>query len=671
MKTICLNMIVKNESHIIIKTLENLCNYFNFSYWVICDTGSTDNTKELISDFFKNKQIDGELVEHDWVDFGYNRTKALECAYNKTDMLFIFDADDEIIGNLVLPDVYDCDKYTFQFGKDVAYIRPLLINNRKKWCFKGVLHEYLENIDKVYGKINIEGKYYVVSGRTGFRNKNPNKYIDDANILKTAHFDEYEKDYALAGRYAFYCAQSYKDAGSAYIDNAIEWYKKCLNLNIWLQEKYVSCLTIGDLYMTQKDVHNALKYWYKTIEYDGERIEGIVNAVTHLRTDDKHLLVNALYHKFKNYNTKLVGKLFLFKSVYDQLEYNNAISAYYVNDKISGYECCKKIINNNKIQYNLLKSTVSNLKHYIDFLNNDTSENILQLFYAFDEVIHMISLKNETIDDNMNTIWNTLFEKTRPSLTKFHYYSFENKTNPVIFISFTTCKRLDLFKQTVNSLLNHWLDFNKIDYWFCVDDNSSDEDRIEMQIKYPWINYYMKSYEEKNHRQSMNIIWNKLNELKPTYWIHMEDDFLFYNKKNYIEEAINGLNELNVLNVKQILFNRNYGETVKSYNILGHLNLDNKFVVHNHHTNGANYINIHCWPHYSFRPALMDVKTILELGNFNSENTFFEKDYGHKWTNAGYKSAFFNSINNQHIGRLTSDPKNIKNSYDLNNEKQF
>ena len=52
--TICLNMIVKNESHIIKNTLEKLCNKIKFSYWVICDTGSTDNTREIITDFFVN-----------------------------------------------------------------------------------------------------------------------------------------------------------------------------------------------------------------------------------------------------------------------------------------------------------------------------------------------------------------------------------------------------------------------------------------------------------------------------------------------------------------------------------------------------------------------------------------------------------------------------------------
>ena len=52
-KTICLNMIVKNEAHCIQDTLVNLCEQIKFSYWVISDTGSTDNTKDLITQFFK------------------------------------------------------------------------------------------------------------------------------------------------------------------------------------------------------------------------------------------------------------------------------------------------------------------------------------------------------------------------------------------------------------------------------------------------------------------------------------------------------------------------------------------------------------------------------------------------------------------------------------------
>jgi glycosyltransferase involved in cell wall biosynthesis len=72
--TICLTMIVKDEAHIIQNTLQHLLKFIHFSYWVICDTGSTDNTKEIITDFFNLHSIPGELIDTPWKDFGYNRT---------------------------------------------------------------------------------------------------------------------------------------------------------------------------------------------------------------------------------------------------------------------------------------------------------------------------------------------------------------------------------------------------------------------------------------------------------------------------------------------------------------------------------------------------------------------------------------------------------------------
>ena len=54
--TICLNMIVKDEADIIINTLSNIVEKIKIDYWVICDTGSTDNTIELIKNFFEEKK---------------------------------------------------------------------------------------------------------------------------------------------------------------------------------------------------------------------------------------------------------------------------------------------------------------------------------------------------------------------------------------------------------------------------------------------------------------------------------------------------------------------------------------------------------------------------------------------------------------------------------------
>ena len=191
--------------------------------------------------------------------------------------------------------------------------------------------------------------------------------MNDANILKKAYYDVFVSDYVLACRYAFYCAQSFRDANN--IDESIGWYKKCLELHNWNQEKYYSCIMIGDLYMKQNDINNSLKYWYKSYEYDPERIEGIINAIMYLYNDKQHLLVNALYHKFKNYTINLKDKLFVSYSCYcDKLEFYNAISCYYINDKENGYECCKKIFLNSKLSYDLLKILISYFKYYIDFL---------------------------------------------------------------------------------------------------------------------------------------------------------------------------------------------------------------------------------------------------------------------------------------------------------------
>ena len=149
---LCLNMIVKNEGHIIKDTLTKLLNKVPLiDYWVISDTGSTDETKKIISDFFKERNIKGELFDDEWKDFGHNRTKALEHAFGKSRFLMVFDADDEICGDFVLPDL-KIDSYHFQFGdvNGISYTRTQIINNKKKWKYVGVLHEIITCCETVW-----------------------------------------------------------------------------------------------------------------------------------------------------------------------------------------------------------------------------------------------------------------------------------------------------------------------------------------------------------------------------------------------------------------------------------------------------------------------------------------------------------------------------------------
>jgi glycosyltransferase involved in cell wall biosynthesis len=119
-KTICLTMIVKNESHIIVDTLKHLAKYIKFDYWVISDTGSTDTTIQDITTYFKEVGIPGEIDETPWRDFAFNRTRAFEVAFKKTEYAFVWDADDEIYGDFVMPVNPTADAYRFVFGKFFA-----------------------------------------------------------------------------------------------------------------------------------------------------------------------------------------------------------------------------------------------------------------------------------------------------------------------------------------------------------------------------------------------------------------------------------------------------------------------------------------------------------------------------------------------------------------------
>src|ERR1700733_8577172 len=152
--SICLNMIVKDETPVIQRCLESVKPLID--YWVIVDTGSTDGTQEVIREFMKD--IPGELHEDVWVDFEYNRNQALALAKNKGDYLFFIDADEK----LLLPSPFvklHLDKDGYYITTEYAgtqYKRLQLIKGDLNWKWEGKIHEVLvssqaKNIDTLVG----------------------------------------------------------------------------------------------------------------------------------------------------------------------------------------------------------------------------------------------------------------------------------------------------------------------------------------------------------------------------------------------------------------------------------------------------------------------------------------------------------------------------------------
>ena len=253
---------------------------------------------------------------------------------------------------------------------------------------------------------------------------------------------------------------------------------------------------------------------------------------------------------------------------------------------------------------------------------------------------------------------------------------------PLVTFTITSCKRFDLFEKTMNSFLNCCKDIDKIDTWFCVDDNSSEDDRNKMKELYPFFNFYWKTPTEKGHPRSMNIIRDFV---KSEFIFHMEDDWKFFNKRNYISDCMSVLSENN--SYGQCLINKNYAETHEDISLVGGefkvAKNGTRYFIHEYTSTKeeqdefnkkyGNQKNCSYWSHFSFRPSLLRRKILTILGPYNESAHHFEMDYSKKYASTGLKSTFLDGIHCLHIGRLTSERENklIPNAYTLNEQPQF
>lgn len=372
--TLCLNMIVKNEAHIIEDTLENLCTYFDFDYWVIADTGSDDNTEEMIKNFFTKRNIPGELLKHKWRDFGFNRTLSLEAAYNKSDYILFWDADDKMKGEFPLKQLEPKKMYYLKKSHGISNYVPLLVSNRVKWQYKGVLHEYLDNIEPIslQDKYWVLGNYEIKHDANGSSYNDPDKYIKHGRLLEKAYNEE-ENEF-LKNRYAFYCAQSYKDCNE--IDKAIKWYViVSKQKNSWVQEKYYSHLMLGKLFFIKGKAFflDAILHLEKGIKIDDSRPECISylmeyyyinHAYGHVMSWYYYFMSNKMNNKIKNSNP--CDKLFLDSSRYYYIYYYASICAYYVGSMDIGVQAIKFLMKHKDDLPEFMRETVySNRFFYI------------------------------------------------------------------------------------------------------------------------------------------------------------------------------------------------------------------------------------------------------------------------------------------------------------------
>lgn len=269
---LCLNVMVGNESHIIERML-NSC-YKHIDYWIIQCNG-TDNTQEIIENFFKEKDIPGYCYTTEWHFPGWNSDHLVQECYKANhgcDWLFRIDADEQ----LQVDDDFDwsvLDDTSIQSWNVSAktdgavWYRTRLWNANLPWRFKhdkrheciilpgcGPTEEEFQRLNLDYGF-----RHYIINdGKTWV---NPTKFLTDALELENQHVTG---GTLLSDLYHFfYIAKSYHDCyGSNGFPLGYEHQKEYARRCIFYAQQFVDHINSQDemVYYAQYMVGTAYKF---------------------------------------------------------------------------------------------------------------------------------------------------------------------------------------------------------------------------------------------------------------------------------------------------------------------------------------------------------------------------------------------------------------------------
>jgi glycosyltransferase involved in cell wall biosynthesis len=345
---------IKNEGRIIersLRSVENIVDAF-----CVCDTGSTDNTVEIVKKFLETHK--GCITEEKWRDFGHNRTLSFVNAqkyvretlqWNLTDTYgILLDADMVFIpGKLKEQSLGEIGYSIIQENKGLSYHNCRIVRMDYDWKCIGVTHEYW-------------------SGPTTNLPKEV-CYIDDKDDGGCKH-DKFERDMRLLEkgivdepnnvRYMFYLAQTYNSLGRH--KESIKMYKKRIAAGGWDEEIWYSHYMIAQNHKALGNIIKFEEWMLRAYEKRKSRAEPLYKLTEHFR------LVS---QQFKAYEYARMGKaipypgdsLFIEKHVYDGLfDYEMSILDYYVHtangtrSSMTGMLKCPQHIDN----------ILSNLKFY-------------------------------------------------------------------------------------------------------------------------------------------------------------------------------------------------------------------------------------------------------------------------------------------------------------------
>ena len=287
---IALLMMVKNEQKRLQITLDSVENVVDSL--IIFDTGSTDNTIQIIKDFSKKTGIPLNLKQGDFVNFSQSRNVSLSFAdeIDNVDFLLLLDCNDEVKGGEYLREFCEKEKdveehirylccQEWKSEKYDKYYNVRLCKPRTGCRYKGSVHEYMVDTTLKKGEkdkpvLRVGDEFIIYQDRTQDDNKSGERFERDKKLLLAEHIKD-----PTEPRTVFYLAQTCACLNQQ--EDAYYYYKLRLELPGFYEERYQSYFRIGELAEGMGHPWYDCMAWYmKAFEFDN-RAEPLVKITQH------------------------------------------------------------------------------------------------------------------------------------------------------------------------------------------------------------------------------------------------------------------------------------------------------------------------------------------------------------------------------------------------------
>ena len=343
-------LMVKDEEKRIEITLQSIKNYVQAL--IIYDTGSVDNTINVIREFSEKNKLNLYIKRGTFIDFAASRNEALQFAETvAVHYLLLLDSSDELQGGNALVKTakqyfekennafYLCQKW--YSGSVNTYFNIRLIKNNSGFRYFGVVHEYIKDTLSQTTEPRFTcpkiPEIVLYQDRTQDGNKSYNRFSRDRELLLREHENNPKEPRTL-----FYLAQTFECLKD--YENALKYAILRLGVIGYEEERFHSLMRCGDCCVKLNREWSESMSWYLKAVEEFARAEPLVKIADYYRNKQMYYLA----FMYIDYACKLKmpeTNLFVDSYVYNYYRWHlMSVIGFYVSEMEKGKAACLKAI---------------------------------------------------------------------------------------------------------------------------------------------------------------------------------------------------------------------------------------------------------------------------------------------------------------------------------------